>query len=154
MRSRRMMTFAFCALMVAPLLAQDQMTPGRWEVTTQSEVGVGTRMPLKMPAATNARCVTPALARTPVDAISTITGHNKDCNVSDFKGDGNTLTWKISCANGPNPATTGEGEMVFDGDSFTVKVSLKVPPGTVGSRMPDSPNQISQHTGKRTGDCQ
>jgi hypothetical protein len=154
MRSRRLATFALCALVGVPLLSQDQMRPGRWKVTTQSNVGVGSRMPLKIPAAKNARCVTPALARTPVDAISTITGHNKDCRISDYKGDGNTLTWKISCANGVNPATTGDGEMVFNGDGFTAKVSLIVPPGTVGSRIPDSPNHITQYTGTRIGDCQ
>ena len=152
MASRRIITFAFCVLFAAPLLSQDQMRPGRWEITTRLEM-LGS--PFKYPSSTNARCVTAEQARTPVDTVwlITVSRSRPTCTNSNYRTEGNTLTWKEACSDGVNHPTTGDGEMVFTGDSFTAKVTLTIPPGTVGSSMPDGPNAIMHHSGKRTGDC-
>jgi hypothetical protein len=128
------------------------MRPGRWEITTRLEL-LGS--PFNSPTSTNVRCVTTEQARTPVDTVwmVTVSRSNPTCKNSNTKTEGNTLTWKEVCSDGVNHPTTGDGEMVFDGDSFTGKVTLTIPPGTVGSSMPDRPNAIRHYSGKRTGEC-
>ena len=152
MRSRRMMTLAFCALMAAPLLSQDQMKPGQWQITTQMDMP---GMPVKMPANTVTSCVTPEQARTPGSTVDPGGGRgrgNNDCKTSDEKIDGNKITWKMACT-GAN-AMTGDGEMVFNGDSYTGKVnmSMAAPAGAAGRGFPTGAMTL-QVTGKRIGDC-
>ena len=139
---RRIMTFAFCALLVTPLLSQSQMRPGRWETTTQMDMP---GMPVKMPATTNTRCVTAAEAATPANTVQMPAGRgrgNSDCKVTDQKTEGNNkLTWKFACT-GAN-AATGDGEMGFNGDSYTSKMTMNMAQGAM----------TMQITGKRLGDC-
>ena len=161
MKSRRMLTFAFCALLVAPLLAQEQMRPGLWEITLRFELmttfrGETRPSPFNPPPLTDARCVNAEEARTPIQAVWMVTHHLRDnptCKVSESKTERDTLSWKEVCSDGVNPPVTGEGELLFNGDSFTGTVSVTIPPGTVGSSMPDRPNASRQYTGKRIGDC-
>ena len=144
MRSRRMMTVAFCALIAAPLLAQSQMRPGRWEVTTQMDMP---GMPVKMPATTTTSCVTPEQAKNPGDTIGDPSGRgrgNSNCKATDQKIDGNKVTWKMACTGAQS--MTGEGEMVFNGDSYTGKMNMTM------AQMPGP--MTLQITGKRVGDCE
>jgi len=141
MRSRRTMTVAFCALVVTPLLSQGQMRPGRWEVTTQMDMP---GMPMKMPATTTTSCVTPEQAKTPGNTVGNPAGRgrgNSNCKTSDYKIDGNKVTWKMACTGAD--AMTGEGEMVFNGDSYTGKMAMSMAQGQM----------TLQYSGKRIGDC-
>jgi hypothetical protein len=139
-----MTTLTFCALLAAPLLAQDQMRPGRWEVTTQVDID---GIPVKIPATTATSCVTPEQARNPAETVGDPSGRgrgNSSCKAADQKVDGNKVTWKTVCT-GAN-AMTGDGEMVFSGDSYTGKMNMAM------AQMP-APMTI-QLTGKRVGDCE
>ncbi len=144
MRSRRMMTLALCALVAAPLLSQSQMRPGRWEVTTQMEMP---GMPMKIPPSTSTSCVTPEQANNPGSTLGDPGGRgrgNSSCKATDQKIDGNKVTWKMSCAD----KTTGEGEMVFKGDSYAGKITMTMAQGPMPGPM------TMQLTGKRVGDCE
>ncbi len=138
MRSR-IMTFAFCALLAAPLLSQSQMRPGQWETTVRMEMP---GMPVKMPPTTATSCVTPEQAKEPGNTVQAGRGRgNSNCKTSDYKTDGNKVTWKFACTGAD--AATGEGEMVFSGDSYTGKMTMKS--ADVQMNM--------QYSGKRLGDC-
>ncbi|HVG55576.1 MAG TPA: DUF3617 family protein [Vicinamibacterales bacterium] len=141
MRSRRMMTLAFCAVVAVPLLSQSQMRPGRWEITTQMDMP---GMPVKMPPQKVTRCVTPEEANAPANTLGDPGGRGRggsNCKVTDQKIDGNKVTWKMACTGAD--AMTGEGELVFKGDSYAGKMSMSMAQGQM----------TMQYTGTRVGDC-
>lgn len=149
MKSRRIITFVFCALIVAPLLSQGQMKPGRWEVTTQMDMP---GMPVKMPAMTQTRCVTPEQAKNPGDTVDP-GGRgrgNNNCKTSDYKVDGNKVTWKMACTGAE--AMTGDGEMVFNGDSYAGKMTMTMPAQGAGRGALGGPMTLLM-SGKRIGEC-
>jgi hypothetical protein len=141
MKSLRLATFVFCALFAGSLLAQDQMRPGQWEMTMKMEMaglpaGMGE---MKMPP----QCITPEQAKDPGSTVQAGRGRGGgDCKTTDQKMDGNKFTWKMECTGAV--AMTGDGEMVFNGDSYTGKVNMN---------MAGQGQMSMQMTGKRIGDC-
>jgi hypothetical protein len=98
-------------------------------------------MPVKMPEQKTTRCITPEQANTPAGALPTgPNGEDKSCMISDHKVEGNKVTWKMACS---AQKMTGDGEMVFSGDSYTGKMNLTMPQGSMSMK----------YTGKRIGDC-
>jgi hypothetical protein len=135
-------TVAFCALFAATVLAQDLMRPGQWEVTMQMDMP---GLPIKMPEMKSTSCVTPEQAKNPGATVQNPgrgrgRGSN-NCKTSDQTIDGNKVTWRIACTGAD--AMTGEGEMVFNGDSYTGKMSMNMAQGQM----------TMQQSGKRIGDC-
>ena len=141
MKSLRLGTFVFCALFAGVLFAQDQMKPGRWEVTMQMDMP---GMPVKMPPMTQASCITPEQAKNPGSTVQGGRGRGNpsDCKTTDQKVEGNKVTWKMVCTGAQ--AMTGDGEMVFNGDSYAGKMNMTTPQGAMAMQI----------TGKRLGDCQ
>lgn len=145
MKSRRLAitcaVFAVSAFAVS-LLAQGQMKPGRWEITTQIDMP---GLPVKMQPTKTTMCVTPEQAKTPGATVSGPAGRGRgssdDCKATDQKIDGNKVTWKMACTGAQ--AMTGDGEMVFNGDSYTGKMNMNMAQGQM----------TMQYTGKRIGDC-
>ena len=142
MTSLRLATVAFCALFAVTLLAQAEMKPGLWEVTTQMEMpGV----PVKIPATKATSCVTPEQAKNPGGTVPNAGGRGRggkdDCKATDQRIDGNKVTWKMACT-GAMPMT-GDGEMVFSGDSYAGKMNMTTAQGQMAMQL----------TGKRIGDC-
>ena len=140
MRPLRIVTATLCACAIVPLFAQSPMRPGNWEVRMQMEMP---GMPMKMPETVTTQCVTAEQAKDPTAAAPPPGGKPGDnsCKATDSKVDGNTVTWKMTCS--APQKMTGEGRMVFEGDSYTGTVSMAMPAGTMNMR----------YTGKRTGDC-
>ena len=142
MTALRLAIVAFCGLFAVSLLAPGQLNPGQWEVTTQMDMP---GMPIKMQPTKSTMCVTPQQAETPGSTLSTSGGRGRggsdDCKATDQKIDGNKVTWKMACT-GAQPMT-GDGEMVFSGDSYTGKMNMKMAQGQM----------TMQYTGKRIGDC-
>ena len=138
MKPIRIAVVALGAL-VAPLLAQSPMREGNWEVKMQMEM---TGMPMKMPEQTTMRCVTAEDLKNPGGTLPVPAGRGNDssCKVSDQKVDGNTVTWKMACS-GQN--MTGDGKMVFSGDTYTSTMNMTMPQG----------GMTIKYTGKRVGDC-
>jgi hypothetical protein len=122
------------------LLAQGPRLHGRWEVTVQMDMP---GMPMQLPPQTLTQCITPEQAKDPKRSVPQAgRGQNpNDCSVSDYKVEGNKVTWAMKCE-GREPMT-GSGEMVYSGDTYkgTVKVN------TSGQNM------TMNYSGKRLGDC-
>jgi len=139
MRSIRIVSM-LCALAIAPLFAQSTMREGSWEIKAQMEMP---GMPMKMPETTMTQCITPEQAKSPSSALPGPSGKPNDssCKATDQKIDGNTVTWKMSCS--APQSMTGEGRIVFSGDSYTGTMTMTTQQGTMNMK----------YSGKRLGDC-
>ncbi len=114
-----------CTLLVLalaiPTFAESKhpMKPGKWAVTMQMEMP---GMPMKMPAVNSTTCVTrEQLEKDPQAGIPK--DKKSDCKIGDYKQDGNTISWTISC---PKQNMTGEGEITFKDDSYTGAMNMKM----------------------------
>jgi Protein of unknown function (DUF3617) len=114
------------------------MRPGRWEVTIQMEMP---GMPMQMPPIKDARCITQQQLDSPARGLPSGAKNPNDCKVSNYMASGSTVTWSMACS-GP-PASTGTGELRFDGDTYngTMKMTMEQMPMTM------------KLSGKRVGDC-
>jgi len=135
-----------CALLAAAALAvvvhaQGARRDGQWEVTVEMNMP---GMPVAMPPRTITHCVTPADAADPQKAVPPQgRGNPNDCKVSDFKADGNKVSWSMKCE-GP-PPMTGTGEFVYQNDAYTGTVIMNMQGGGGAMTM--------KYSGKRHGDC-
>ena len=110
---------------------------GRWEIK------IDMQMPgMTMPTQTTTQCITPQQAADPVKQIPPTgpSGMAGDCKVSDYKVDGNKVSWKMSCE---KERMTGTGEFVYAGATYTGTMSIN----TQGQTM------TMKYSGKRLGDC-
>lgn len=135
MTSTRLAVLAACVAVAAPLIAQTSpMREGLWEITTQMD------MPgMKMPEMKLNQCVTKEQLK---DVAGTLPNSNKDqtCKTTDYMVDGNKITWKMAC---PAQKMSGEGEMLFSGDTYTGKLNMTTGQGAMAMK----------YSGKRVGDC-
>jgi hypothetical protein len=101
-------------------------------------------MPMSMPPTTSKQCITPADAADPQKAMPPQGrgGNASDCKVSDYKMDGNKVTWSMACE-GRQPMT-GKGELVYAENAYT---------GTMTMDMQGRGAMTMKYTGKRLGDC-
>jgi hypothetical protein len=135
MKSIRMVVAVACLIVAVPLIAQSPMRPGQWEITAQMDMP---GMPVKMPETKTTQCITPEQVKTPA---GTLPSQDKSCQASDYKVDGNKVTWKMVCTG--KDKMTGDGEMVFSGDSYAGKMNMTMAQGSMAMK----------YTGKRVGDC-
>ena len=124
-------------LVASHALADGGLREGKWEVTTQMQ------MPgLQLPPMTRNQCVTKAQQD---DPASTLPSGSPDpqakCKASDYRRDGSTVTWKVTCT-GSQPMT-GQGSIVVEGDRYD---------GTMVMTM-DQGSMTMKYAGKRVGDC-
>jgi Protein of unknown function (DUF3617) len=123
------------------LAAQGPRRDGRWEVKMEMDMP---GMPQGMPPITTTQCITPEDAKDPQKAMPQGRGGrgaSDNCKVSDYKVDGNKITWAMKCE-GPQPMT-GTGEFVYAADTYT------------GTMKMDRGGQMMsmKYSGKRLGDC-
>ncbi len=121
-------------LAVAPLSAADRMKPGMWEFTSTAE---GETHKFK-------RCITPE----ETDRINDDTKSARDnaakraagdCTLTDFKVDGNTVTYAKVCGKTSVRSTT-----TYHGDTFEVDLKTKA----------EGAAEVASHvTAKRLGVC-
>lgn len=135
MKSIRM-AMVVCTLAVTVVSAQGPMREGRWEVTMQMQMPT---MPVQMPPMKNTQCITKEQLQDPSKALPNASpDRTGGCKVSDYKADGNKVTWKMACTE-----MTGTGEMTFTGDSYDGLMKLATQQGEMAMKM----------SGKRLGDC-
>ena len=123
--------------LAASLLAQGPRRDGKWEVKVEMQ------MPgMTMPAQTVTQCVTKDEAADPLKAMPQRGrgGDSSDCKVSDYKVDGNKVSWSMACA---KDKMTGTGEFVYAGETYTGSMIMN----TQGQTM------TMKYSGKRLGDC-
>jgi len=129
---------AALTLMALPTFAATPQKPGNWQITMEME---GANLPMKMPPMTFTHCVTKEDTENPERAVPK-GNQNANCKVSDFKVDGNKVSWSVKCE-GKQPVT-GTGEITFNGDSYTGWSKMQMRDQEITTKM----------TGKRLGDCE
>lgn len=128
-------------LMLSTLgVAAPVMKPGLWEITMSME---GAGMPSSMIPPTKVKhCYR---AEDLKDLRNTVPEKNSNCQVSDWKESGNTVTWSLSCT-GKN-AMTGSGSITYSGDTYSGVNKMTMTHG--GQKMTMS----QKYSAKRVGDC-
>ena len=144
MTTKQLALAAFAiATIGAVALAQGPRRDGQWEVKMEMNMP---GLPANMPAMTTTQCITPAEASDPQKMMPPQgrgRGANPgDCKMSDYKVDGNTVTWSMTCE-GRQPMT-GAGKFVYAENSYT---------GTMTMNMQGRGEMTMTYTGKRLGDC-
>ena len=143
---------------MATLVAQaGPRRDGNWEITMEMQMpGMPTipnmpNMPagMAMPPMKMTQCITPADAADPAKAIpSRPQGRGAapaDCKVSDYKTEGNKVSWSMACAGAQ--AMSGTGEMTYGTDSYTGVMNMH-------GQQSGVPMAVTmKYSGKRLGDC-
>ena len=100
-------------------------------------------MPMTMPPTTTKQCITPADAADPQKAMPPQgRGNTGNCKVSDYKVEGNTVSWSMACEG--RQTMTGKGLFTYERDTYT---------GTMTMDMQGRGTMTMKYTGKRLGDC-
>jgi len=133
MKNRNIALFVIVAALALPVFAGPQKA-GKWQTTMQTEMA---NMPVKIPAFTTEVCVTPEQAEKPEPPKSP---RNSDCTFNDYKIEGNTVSWTMSCE---KQKLTGEGKITYAADSYD---------GVMHAKMGDM-EVTTKYSGKRIGDC-
>lgn len=134
--------FAMLALLAAApavLAAPQEMQPGLWEITSKMEMpGVPKMAPQVM-----RHCYT---KKDLEDNKKTVPqSGDKNCEMKDYKLQGNTATWSMECKG--EAAMTGTGTMTFGAQFYS---------GTMKSRMKQGGKSMEMNqswSAKRVGDC-
>jgi len=143
MTTTRFAVFIVIASAVSAVSAQQgPRRDGQWEVTMEMSMP---GMPAGMPPMTSTQCITPEEANDPQKAMPP-RGRGRgrgdgDCKISDYKVDGNKVSWSMKCE-GAQPMT-GTGQFLYEADKYTGEIKMDT--GRGGMTM--------KYTGKRLGDC-
>jgi hypothetical protein len=146
MSVRNAVPFAVLVALTAAVLAQGPRRDGKWEVTTQMEMA-GMPAGRGMPATTTTQCITKEQADDPQKFAAQPPGRGgqNDCKVSDYKVDGNKVTYSMKCTT-PQEMTAA-GEMVYGDNKYDGVVKMSM------SRGGQTLDMTMKMTGKRLGDC-
>ncbi len=123
--------FIFLFISVIPVSAQ--MNPGKWKITTTTEMA---GMPPQ--SVTHTQCTTPD------DLIPMSQDASQECQISDIKKQDNTVSWKIVCGGGNNKMN-GTGVVTYKGNTMNGTMNM-----TIVSYGTHVKNKIS---GQRIGPC-
>ena len=121
-RSFGYLSAALFALTTAGVLVaaqQHPQKPGKWQVKVEVAVP---GMPQAPPPQIMEVCVTEADLNDPQKLVSA-NMPNSDCKVSDYKIKEKTASWNLAC---PSQQLTGNGEITYEADTFTGKMTMKV----------------------------
>jgi hypothetical protein len=141
MTKRLAVSLLVAGSLAALVAAQGPRRDGEWEVKVEMNMP---GMPAGMPPNTIKQCITPAEASDPQKAMPP-QGRgrgNSNCKISDYKSEGNTVSWSMACE-GAQPMT-GKGQFVYAQDAYT---------GTMTMDMQGRGTMTMKYTGKRLGDC-
>jgi uncharacterized protein DUF3617 len=118
-------------------LAGPDMNPGKWEITTETEmVGMSG---MTVPPVTHVQCLKKG------DLVPQSKEASQECQVTDVKQKGDTISWKIICS-GQNGQMDGTGTVSYRGDSMEGTMDMVIK--GAGMRIK---NKIR---GRRIGDCE
>ena len=146
MNGRHAVIVAALLALSASLFAQGARRDGKWEVKmTMQTSGERKMFGASMAVQTLMQCVTKEEAADPSKAIprSESDTYATTCKVSNYKVDGNKVTWLMTCE---KDGVTGAGEFVYAGDTYTGSLTLK--------SMDGKGQAVKRiYSGKRLGDC-
>lgn len=126
-----------CALALPSFAESSPVKPGKWQVTVEMEMP---GMAMKMPPTSFTHCVTKEMVDHPESTVPKA-GKDQNCKVSDYKIEGKTVTWTMSCE-GKQPMK-GDGKIVYDGDAYDGVMHMKI----------GDMEMTQKYSGKRLGDC-
>jgi len=129
------LVFTISMCLGTALAAGPNMKPGKWEITTQTEMD---GMAMSIPPVTHTQCITGD------ELVPQSQEANKECVVSDMKIKGDTVSWKIVCS-GATGRMEGTGKATYNGDTMEGTMDMVI--AGAGMRVK---NKIS---GRRIGDC-
>ncbi len=110
-----------------------EMPAGLWQITTKMDMpGMPPEMAAKMAnGMTMTQCIKPGERKWDEQRAPSQRGEQK-CDKVDPKISGNTVTWKLSCADG----TTADGTLTHNGkDAYTMKMNMNSPRGSMTMNM-------------------
>jgi hypothetical protein len=138
---KRFSQLTILMLFSLPVMAAPNMQPGMWEITTRMEMEGMEGMPA-MPANTVRQCIHPADVQS---GSATVPKGDPQCEVKDFKMQGNTAFWRMECK-GAN-AMNGSGTVTYSGASYSGKTQFMM------KEQGQSMTMNQAFNGKRIGDC-
>ena len=101
-------------LLIGAAGAEPYMNPGKWEITTKTEMA---GMPPQ--SLTHTQCITAK------DMVPMSKDANNECQVTDMKTRGNTVSWKISCG-GQGGKMNGTGQVTYSGNSMNGVMDMTI----------------------------
>jgi hypothetical protein len=125
---------SFITLSIGMAWAGPKMNPGKWEITTQTEMAVMPSQSVK-----HVQCITAD------DMVPVSQDANQQCKVTDIVRSGNTMSWKISCG-GQGGGMEGTGSVTYTGDTMKGVMNMTIK----GAGNMQVKNVMS---GRRIGDC-
>jgi len=119
---RKLMLFAGAAMLALPLVATaaSPQKPGRWQNSVEMEMA---GMPMKMPPVVTNVCVTKEDLENPEKALPK--AGDSGCTVSDYKIEGNTVTWSMKCA-GEQGSMSGKGKITYSAEAYDGSMNMTV----------------------------
>lgn len=115
--------------------APNPQKPGKWQVKMQMDMP---GLPIKLPPVTFDVCLTEEDLKDPQKSVPT--DPKAKCTVSDYKIDGDTVTWSVDC---PKQNMKGTGEITYTDDSYS---------GTMKMKTGDQ-EMSTKYSGKWLGTC-
>ncbi|MGE3519384.1 MAG: DUF3617 domain-containing protein, partial [Vicinamibacterales bacterium] len=133
-------------LSVSTLAQTGPRRDGNWEVTVEMSMP-GMPAGMAMPPMKVTQCITPQDAQDPEKLVPRQPQQSNmgDCAMSDYKVDGNKVSWKMAC-NG-RQKMTGTGEFIYTATSYTGTMQMNMEGGNMPGAM------TMKYSGKRLGDC-
>jgi hypothetical protein len=145
-----MVCAAMAAASVSVLAQAGPRRDGNWEVTVEMDMP-GMPQGMSMPPIKSTQCITPQDAADPSKSLPQRPAgrggapNPNDCKVSDYKTEGNKVSWTMKCE-GAQPMS-GTGELIYGTDSYTGTMKMDMARGGQPMAM------TMKYTGKRLGDC-
>jgi hypothetical protein len=115
--------------------AVNPQKPGKWQVKMQMDMP---GLPIKLPPVTFDVCLTEEDLKDPQKSVPT--DPKAKCTVSDYKIDGDTVTWNVDC---PKQDMKGRGEITYTDDSYSGTMKM-----TTGDQ-----EMSTKYSGKWLGTC-
>ncbi len=139
-QKQRILTFfiAFSVVVLSALSSSlagsgPNMKDGLWEITTKVEMP---GMPMSIPAMKHTQCITQE------NAVPESSQPDQECQITDQKVVGDTVTWSMECDT-PEGKSTATGNINYDGDTFEGTIKMKI----------EGMEMIQNLNGQRIGDC-
>lgn len=106
-----------------------EMPAGLWQITNKMDIpGLPPEAAAKMGNMGFTYCVKPGEKRSWSEQRNPMERGERKCEPTDMKTDGNTVSWKLKCADG----TSGEGSVSHNGkDAYTMNMTISSQRGTM-----------------------
>ncbi|MGZ5446369.1 MAG: DUF3617 domain-containing protein [Thermoanaerobaculia bacterium] len=115
--------------------AENPQKAGKWQIKMQMEIP---NMPVKLPPVNMEVCLTEEDLKDPQKSVPN--DPKSQCNVGDYKVDGNTVTWTVDC---PKQNMKGNGQITYTDDSYHGWMKM-----LVGEQ-----EMTTKYSGKWLGEC-